>query len=221
MPAVPSSLLEPLWVQFAALLPLRPEFDPTHPLGCHRRAVPDRDVFEAVVRKLVFGVGYERVAEPGCSDWVIRDRVKAWTALGLAQEVHRLALAAYEKMIGLRLDDLPADGCLTKASARGETCGPSPVDRRRQGTKRSTMTDAVGVPVGLATAGANRHDSKLLEPTIGATKQQLGDILPEHPTVHLDSAYNGKACAAVLQAHDLAAVIAAKGIKAPIQAGKR
>jgi hypothetical protein len=83
------------------------------------------------------------------------------------------------------------------------------------------MTDAAGVPVGLAAAGAHRHDSKLLEPTIEATKQQLGDTLPEHPTLHLDSAYNGKACAAVLQAHNLAAVIAAKGVKAPIQAGKR
>jgi hypothetical protein len=40
-------------------------------------------VFEAVVRKLVFGAGYERVAEPGCSDWVIRGRVNKWTALGL------------------------------------------------------------------------------------------------------------------------------------------
>jgi hypothetical protein len=221
VPAAPSSLLEPVWVQFSALLPERPEFDPGHPLGCHRRAVPDRTVFEAVVRKLVFGAGCERVAEPGCSDWVIRDRVKKWTALGLAAQLHRLALAAYEKLIGLRLDDLPADGCITKAPARGETCGPSPVDRRKSGGKRSTMTDAKGVPLGLAAAGANRHDSKLLEPTIAATEQQLGETLPEKPTLHLDSAYNGKACAVVLDAHGYHAVIAAKGVKAPIQAGKR
>jgi hypothetical protein len=83
------------------------------------------------------------------------------------------------------------------------------------------MTEAKGVPLGLAAAGANRHDSKLLEPTIAATEQQLGDALPEKPTLHLDSAYNGKACTAVLQAHNLAAVVAAKGVKAPIQAGRR
>jgi hypothetical protein len=218
---VPSSLLEPIWVQFQVLLPERPEFDPGHPLGCHRRAVPDRDVFDAVVRKLVFGAGYERVAEPGCSDWVIRDRVKVWTSWGLAEELHRLALAAYEQMIGLDLTDLSADGCITKAPARSETSGPSPVDRRKGGTKRSTMTDAAGIPLGLATAGANRHDSKLLEPTISAAKRQLGDTLPEKPTLHLDSAYNGKACAAVLDVHGFDAVIAVKGVKAPIQAGKR
>ncbi|MDP9366783.1 MAG: IS5/IS1182 family transposase, partial [Chloroflexota bacterium] len=37
MPAVPVSLLEPVWEQFVALLPERPAVVPTHPLGCHRR----------------------------------------------------------------------------------------------------------------------------------------------------------------------------------------
>ncbi len=46
MPAIPVSLLEPVWVEFAALLPERPEFHPDHPLGCHRRRIPDRMVFE-------------------------------------------------------------------------------------------------------------------------------------------------------------------------------
>lgn len=82
MPAVPSSLLEPVWVQFEALLPERPEFAPTHPLGCHRRRIPDRVVFEAIVRKMVFDAGYEKIAEPGCSDWTIRVRVKEWSQAG-------------------------------------------------------------------------------------------------------------------------------------------
>jgi hypothetical protein len=37
VPVLPSWLAEPLWEQFAALLPERPAYDPTHPLGCHRR----------------------------------------------------------------------------------------------------------------------------------------------------------------------------------------
>ncbi|HEY3035567.1 MAG TPA: IS5/IS1182 family transposase, partial [Streptosporangiaceae bacterium] len=44
MPAVPSWLLEPLWDQFAALLPDRPAYEPAHPLGCHRRRIADRIV---------------------------------------------------------------------------------------------------------------------------------------------------------------------------------
>jgi hypothetical protein len=37
VPALPSSILEPLWVQIAALLPTRQVH---HPLGCHRPASP-------------------------------------------------------------------------------------------------------------------------------------------------------------------------------------
>ena len=70
MPVVPSCLLEPAWVEFSALLEergggKRPGFHPGHPLGCHRRRVPGRVVFEHVVAALVHGSGYERIATPG------------------------------------------------------------------------------------------------------------------------------------------------------------
>jgi hypothetical protein len=217
---MPSSLLEPLWDQFSVLLPERPEFDPAHPLGCHKRRIPDETVFRLVIEALVHGSGYERIAVEGCSDWTIRDRVKAWSALGLAHELHRLALAAYDQMIGLELDDVSADGCHTKAPVKGEKAGRSPVDRGKQGLKRSTLVEARGVPLGIASDGANRHDSKLLEPTIEAAEQQVG-ALPEGARIHLDSAYNGKPCRKVLDDHGLVAEIAAKGVPAPIQVGKR
>jgi hypothetical protein len=81
-------------------------------------------------------------------------------------------------------------------------------------------TDANGVPVGIVSAGANRHDSPLLEPTIHATKQQVG-ALPNNPVMHLDSGYDGKPSRDVLAEHDLAGEIAKKGIPSPIQVGKR
>jgi hypothetical protein len=42
VPALPSWLTEPLWDQFAALLPPREMFVATHPWGCHRRRIADR-----------------------------------------------------------------------------------------------------------------------------------------------------------------------------------
>jgi hypothetical protein len=42
VPVVPVCLLKLLWEQFAALLPERPLVSPTHPLGGHRRRIPDR-----------------------------------------------------------------------------------------------------------------------------------------------------------------------------------
>jgi hypothetical protein len=66
VPLLPASLIESLWVEFAALIESdRPEFDPTHPWGCHRRRVPDRVVFDHVIAALVHGSGYERTATPG------------------------------------------------------------------------------------------------------------------------------------------------------------
>jgi transposase len=221
VPAVPSSLIEPLWSEFSALLPETPEFAPGHPLGCHRRRVPNRIVFEHIVATLVHGSGYERIATKGCSDWTIRNRVKQWSRLGLAKELHRIALMAYEKMIGLELDDLAADGCITKAPCKGDTAGPSPVDCRKQGLKRSTVVDAHGIPLGLTAAGANRHDSKLLAANLDEAQDQVGDIMPTDTVIHLDSAYVGKAVAAILDKHGLTGEIATKGVAAPIQATDR
>jgi hypothetical protein len=127
---LPASLIEPLWVEFAALIdePGRPEFCPTHPWGCHRRRVPDRVVFDHVIAALVHGSGYERVASPGCSDRTIRRRLADWADAGIAQELLRMALAAFDRMIGLNLQDMAVDGAITKSPCGGEVAGRSPVD---------------------------------------------------------------------------------------------
>lgn len=129
MPALPSCLLEPIWVEFAALLPQRPTFHPDHPLSCHRRRIPDRVIFDYIVAALVHGSGYERLTGPGCSDRTIRRRLKQWAAAGLTKQLHALTLQAYDQVIGLQLGDVAVDGCITKAPGGGEVAGRSPVDR--------------------------------------------------------------------------------------------
>lgn len=65
VPVLPLCLLEPVWVEFDTIIGSdRPELDPSHPLGCHRRRVPDRVVFTHVIESLVHGSGYERIATP-------------------------------------------------------------------------------------------------------------------------------------------------------------
>ncbi len=219
MPALPVCLFEPVWEQFAALLPAHPAVAPTHPLGCHRLRVADRVVFEHVVAALVHGSGYERIATHGCSDRTIRRRVREWAEAGLATALHTLALAQYDRMIGLDLTDVAVDGCITKAPCGGEKAGRSPVDRGKQGLKRSTLTDADGVPLHLVSAGANRHDGPLLAPTLEGLRT-LGP-LPADITVHLDRGYDGRPTRALLDALGLDGAIARKGVPAPIQAGSR
>ena len=48
----------------------------------------------------------------------------------------------------------------------GEKTGANPTDRGKRGVKRSLLTEAQGVPVGVAVDGANRHDMKLVRPTL-------------------------------------------------------
>jgi hypothetical protein len=212
-------VFEPLWVQFSALLPERPRYSPTHPLGCHRERIRDRVVFEHVIAALVHGSGYERIASPGCSDATIRRRVKAWAAAGLSEQVHTLALRAYDRMIGLDLDDLAVDGCITKAPSGGAVAGRSPVDRGKQGLKRSVVTDGAGIPLHVVSAGANRHDSPLLASTLAGLDKLDG--LPDEVTVHLDSGYDGTPTRVLLDALGFDGAIARKGVPAPIQAGSR
>jgi transposase len=219
VPALPVSLLEPIWQEFAALLPSRPVVAPTHPLGCHRPRVPDRVVFEHVVAALVHGSGYERIASSGCSDRTIRRRLREWAEAGVAERLHALVVHHYDRMIGLDLADVAIDTCITKAPCGGEKAGRSPVDRGKQGLKRVTATDGDGVPLHLVSAGANRHDAPLLAPTL-AGLDPWGPLPPD-ATVHLDRAYDAAPSRALLDDLGLTGVIARKGVPAPLQAGQR
>jgi len=134
--------------------------------------------------------------------------------------VHAIALAAYDLIIGLELEDLSVDGCITKAPCGGDKAGPSPVDRRKGGLKRSVATEAAGIPLGIVSAGANRHDSPLLEPTLAAAKTQVGP-LPEHLTSHLDAGYDSGVTRELLDTLGFEGEISRKGVPAPIQVGKR
>jgi putative transposase len=54
------------------------------------------------------------------------------------------------------------------ASTTAPLAGPNPTDRAKTGTKRSVICDAAGIAIGLAVAGANRHDQQLHEPALDA-----------------------------------------------------
>jgi hypothetical protein len=178
-------------------------------------------VFEHVIQALVHGSGYERIATPGCSDRTIRRRLKDWAAAGTGEDLHALALRAYDQVIGLELGDVPVDGCITKAPCGGDRAGPSPVDRRKGGLKRSVASDGYGIPLGIASAPGNRHDSPLLAPTLQATGHQLGGILPGDRTCHLDRGYDSAVTRQLLDELGFEGAIARKGVPAPIQAGTR
>jgi transposase len=219
VPAIPSWLLEPLWDQFAALLPDRPVYDPAHPLGCHRRRTGDWIIFEKLIQVLRFGCSYQSIADCTCSATTIRDRRDQWIKAGIFARLRQIALDAYDRIVGLVLQEIAVDGYITKAPGGGECAGRSPVDRGKQGMKRSSMVEGHGIPLGRVLAAANRHDSPLL----AATLDKLDDLgpLPGDIRVHLDAGYDSQKTRDELAARGLTGQIAHKGDKPPIQAGQR
>lgn len=143
MPVLPSWLTEPLWDQFAAPLPQRPEFDPAHPLGCHRRRINDRTVFGKLPQVLRFGCSCEAIADSGCSATTIRSRRDDWIRLGVFARLEQIALEAYDRVVGLVLDQVAVDGAIAKAPG-GVFIGP---DDHGRGRSRGGLTAKIHLAV--------------------------------------------------------------------------
>jgi hypothetical protein len=116
------------------------------------------------------------------------------------------------------LAHLVVDGCTVKAPCGGEAAGKSPVDRGKQGTKRSVLVDGAGIPLGVVAAPANRPDSPLLYPTLEKLGR-FGFNLPERITVQLDAGYDSGKTRGLLAMLGCQGQIPAKGT--PLQCDAR
>jgi len=135
--------------------------------------------------------------------------------------LERIAKETYDRTIGLELADIAVDCCITKAPCGGERSGRSPVDREKGGIKRSVVVDAQGIPLGVVSAPANRHDSPLLGETLDSVQEILG-TLPEPARVHLDRGYDDSVLIRKrLAERDLMGVISRKGKPSPLAATNR
>lgn len=79
--------------------------------------------------------------------------------------------------------------------------------------------DADGIPLGVITAPANRHDSLLL--TEPADNIEKTGLLPEQASVHLDRGYDSDLTRKRLAECGLFGLISEKGKPVPLQATKR
>jgi len=177
-------------------------------------------VFEKLVEVLVFGCAYWRISDEKCSASTLRRRRDEWIEAGAMDALERIVKEIYDRIIGLELSDVAVDCCITKAPCGGEKAGRSPVDRGKQGVKRSMAVDAEGIPLGCVSAPANRHDSPLLVPTMEATSEALG-ALPEGVSVHLDRGYDSLLTRQRLRELRLRLEISGKGKPAPYWATNR
>lgn len=206
MRALEPEVVDAIW---AAVEPLLPHRNETHPLGCHRPRVPDRLCLWGILIRLVTGsswVDIEAILEHAVSDTTLRARRDEWITAGVFDQLAVEAEAAYDRIVGLDLTDVSIDGSLHKAPYGGEDTGPNPTDRAKLGWKWSVASERAGIPIGWVVAPANRNDIVLLEPTLVsiASRGLLADI----ETLHLDRSYDypvvrRRLCELGLNDHDI------------------
>jgi len=209
MRAFDPEVVDAIW---AAIEPLIPVVIDTHPLGCHRPRVPDRDCFQVILVRLATGCSWEdaeRLCANKVSDTTVRARRDDWIAAGVFDAIADEAIAAYDRVIGLDLSDVAVDGSLHKSPGGGEGTGKNPTDRAKLGWKWSILTDKAGIPIGWTVAGANRNDSILLAPTLDDAAGR--GLLAEIDTLWLDRGYDSDATRTRLDERQITdAVIARK-----------
>jgi transposase len=208
MRAFDPEVVDTVW---AAIQPLLPAHQETHPLGCHRPRLPDRDCFEVMLVRLVTGCSWED-AEHLCGDTVsdttARARRDEWIDAGVFDAIATEAVGAYDKIIGLDLSEVAVDGSLHKSPAGGEGTGKNPTDRAKLGWKWSLLTDRVGIPIGWTADGANRHDLALFEPTLLAANRR--GLLVDIETLHLDRGYDSASIRALCRLFGIDDLVASR-----------
>ena len=127
-------------------------------------------------------VSAEELLDRKVSDTTLRARFKDWTEARVFEGLVDEAIEGYDRVVGLDLSDCAVDGSQHKAPLGGEGTGKNPTDRAKTGWKWSLFTERNGIPLGWATAGANRNDFELLEPTLVAVLER-GRVTPRDAPV--------------------------------------
>jgi len=123
MRALEPEVMDVIW---QAVEPLLPATSRSHPLGCHRPRVPDRLCFRGIMIRLVTGASWvdvEAILDHQVSDTTLRARRDEWIHAGVFEQLKAEALAAFDRIVGLDLDDVALDGSLHKAPYGGEGTG--------------------------------------------------------------------------------------------------
>lgn len=113
------TISDTLWERLAPHLPVH--VPKAHPLGCHRRRIPDREVLTAIFFVLRTGCQWKALDATGlCKGSTAHSRFQEWVQAGVFARLWEVALQDYEDLIGLDFDWVSLDGSLHKAPLGGK-----------------------------------------------------------------------------------------------------
>ena len=143
-----------LWVLIAPLLGSEKA-----PGTVGRPARSSRQIFDGVLYVLRTGCQWRALPRQAYGPAsTVHARFSQWVRSGMFCEAWQRTLTYYDEVVGIDWKWQALDGAITKAPLGGEATGPSPVDRAKQGTKRSVLPDGRGAPLSIVVTAANTHD---------------------------------------------------------------
>lgn len=132
-----------------------------------RPPIDNRSIVRALWFVLATGCRWEDVpAELGCSGRSAHRFLQLWEEMGCWDRLHADLLRLLRQADKLDPDLVIVDAVMVRAFGGGALTGPSPVDRRKKGTKHTLLVDRHGVPLAIRTAGANASDHRPIIPLV-------------------------------------------------------
>jgi transposase len=153
-----------------------------------RPPIPHRIVLNVIWFVLATGNRWADVPqELGCSGRTAHRRLQLWEEMGVWDRLHADLLKLLRGADKLDPGTVIVDSVIVRAFGGGEETGPSPVDRRKLGTKHTILVDRHGVPLAVRTVPANRSDQVELIPIVMEFPTIRGK--PGRPKEHPDELF--------------------------------
>jgi len=182
--------------------PMLPPEKEIGPLG-GRPPTSHRVVLKVIWFVLVTSCRWRDVPqEMGCCGETARTRLQVWERAGIWSQIHHLLLTMLHREHRLHLETTIIDTTHVRAFGGGEATGPSPVDRRKKGTKFTLLVDRDGVPLVLRAVPANRSDQLEILPTVvsfPAVGGQRGRPRTHPRALYADAGFDCEATRSVLR----------------------
>nr|WP_234323557.1 IS5 family transposase [Streptomyces sp. NRRL F-2580] len=143
-----------LWALIEPLLPPWPTRSPGP------RPVADRLCLQGILYVLHNDIAWQLLPPElgfgsGQTCW---RRLERWQQAGVFDQLHRILLAELNAAGQLDWSRACVDGSHIRAKKGGVDTGPSPVDRRKTGSKHHLICDGRGTPLKVITTAANVND---------------------------------------------------------------
>jgi len=139
-----------------------------------RKPIDDRKCLTGILFVLKTGINWEDLpCEMGCgSGMTCWRRLRDWNRAGVWRRLHEVLLAELQGADRIDWDRAVIDSSFARARGGGGRTGPSPVDRRKKGSKHTIITDGGGIPlvaISLQEMCTASQPMSWMAPMIGST----------------------------------------------------